>query len=102
MDPSYETVVDPVAMVGAGIGALIHVGLLAAQIGLAIFLVASGIHGLVFPDRDGKWLRRLGATHPGHSKAHLVFAFLTNKPGDRWKTPRTNALVAAAYEALGG
>lgn len=32
--------------------------------------------------------------------ADLSFAFLTNRPGDRWQTPRTQALVDAVYDAL--
>jgi len=33
--------------------------------------------------------------------AGLAFAFLTNRPGDRWQTPRTQALLDAVYGALG-
>lgn len=32
--------------------------------------------------------------------ADLAFAFLTNRPGDRWQTPRTQALLDAVYAAL--
>jgi CubicO group peptidase (beta-lactamase class C family) len=32
--------------------------------------------------------------------AGLSFGFLTNRPGDRWQTPRTQALVDAVYDAL--
>lgn len=31
----------------------------------------------------------------------VAFAYLMNRPGERWQTPRTNALVEAVYEALG-
>ena len=31
----------------------------------------------------------------------LAFGYLMNRPGQRWQTPRTNALVEAAYSALG-
>jgi CubicO group peptidase (beta-lactamase class C family) len=33
--------------------------------------------------------------------AGVAFAFLTARPGDRWQTPRTQALVDALYGALG-
>lgn len=32
--------------------------------------------------------------------ATLAFSFITNRPGDRWRTPRTYRLVAAVYDAL--
>ncbi len=31
----------------------------------------------------------------------VAFGYLMNRPGERWQTPRTNALVEALYEALG-
>lgn len=31
----------------------------------------------------------------------VAFGYLMNRPGERWQTPRTNALVGAVYEALG-
>jgi CubicO group peptidase (beta-lactamase class C family) len=34
--------------------------------------------------------------------AGVAFAFLSSRPGDRWQTPRTQALVDAVYAALGG
>jgi CubicO group peptidase (beta-lactamase class C family) len=33
--------------------------------------------------------------------AGLGFGYLMNRPGERWQTPRTNALVDAVYESLG-
>lgn len=33
--------------------------------------------------------------------AELAFAYLTNRPGDRWHNPRTVSLVEAVYAALG-
>jgi CubicO group peptidase (beta-lactamase class C family) len=33
-------------------------------------------------------------------EAALAFGYLMNRPGDRWKTPRTNALVDAVYSCL--
>lgn len=32
--------------------------------------------------------------------ASLTFAYVTNRPGDRWKAPRTQRLLAAVYESL--
>jgi CubicO group peptidase (beta-lactamase class C family) len=32
--------------------------------------------------------------------AGVAFAFLTNRPGERWQTPRTQALIDALYESL--
>ncbi|MEZ4288983.1 MAG: serine hydrolase domain-containing protein, partial [Thermoleophilia bacterium] len=31
----------------------------------------------------------------------VAFGYLMNRPGERWQTPRTNALVEAVYAALG-
>ncbi|MFK7896527.1 MAG: serine hydrolase domain-containing protein [Myxococcota bacterium] len=58
--------------------------------------------------------RPLGATGAGYGhygyggtlgfadpESGLCFAYLMNRPGQRWQTPRTNALVEAAYAALG-
>ena len=33
--------------------------------------------------------------------AGVAFAFLTNKPGDRWQTPRTQRLIESLYASLG-
>ena len=41
----------------------------------------------------------LGMADPA---ADVAFAFLTARPGDRWRTPRTGALLDALYESLGG
>jgi len=35
-------------------------------------------------------------------EAGLAFGYLMNRPGERWLTPRTNALVDAVYASLGG
>ena len=40
----------------------------------------------------------LGLADP---EADVAFAFLTARPGDRWRTPRTQALLDALYGALG-
>ncbi len=41
----------------------------------------------------------LGMADPA---AGVAFAFLTSRPGDRWQTPRTGALLEAVYGALAG
>ena len=33
--------------------------------------------------------------------AAIAFGYLMNRPGERWQTPRTNALVEAVYASLG-
>jgi len=40
----------------------------------------------------------LGFADPDSS---VAFGYLMNRPGDRWQTPRTNALVQAVYASLG-
>jgi hypothetical protein len=62
VDTTYETVVDPAAIIGSLLGMGIHALLLIVQLALAVFLIVSGAHALSFPDRDGPWLRRLGVT----------------------------------------
>jgi CubicO group peptidase (beta-lactamase class C family) len=32
--------------------------------------------------------------------AQLAFGYVMNRPGDRWQTPRTQALIEAVYESL--
>ena len=59
METTYETVVDPAAIIGSLLGMGIHALLLLVQLGLAAFLIASGVHALLLPRRDGPWFRRL-------------------------------------------
>jgi len=40
----------------------------------------------------------LGMADPA---AGVSFAFLSSRPGQRWQTPRTRALLDALYTALG-
>ncbi len=40
----------------------------------------------------------LGFADPANQ---IAFGYVRNKPGDRWRTPRTLALVDAVYESLG-
>ena len=62
MDATYETVIDPAAIIGSLLGMGIHALLLVVQLALAVFLLVSGAHALLLPGRDGPWLRRLGVT----------------------------------------
>jgi CubicO group peptidase (beta-lactamase class C family) len=34
-------------------------------------------------------------------EAGIAFSYLMNRPGERWQTPRTQALIDALYESLG-
>ena len=70
MDPSYEDIVEFKDRVWTLAVYLLHGGMVFVHAGLACFLIGSGVHNLLGPDRDGKWLRRLdahlsrGARHP--------------------------------------
>jgi hypothetical protein len=75
MDPSYETVVEVSGLLWTMVAYLIHGVVVFAQVSLACYLVASGAHGVLFADRDGVWLRRLGAIAAGGPSARL-FAML--------------------------
>ena len=71
MDPSYETVVEVSGLLWTMVAYLIHGAVVFAQVSLACFLVASGAHGMLGADRDGVWLRRLGATAVGEPNARV-------------------------------
>ena len=60
MNTPYESVVDPTTIVWTAVAGLIHVGIIASQLGLGVFLIATGSHNLFTPTLDSKWLRRLG------------------------------------------
>ncbi|MBW2295350.1 MAG: hypothetical protein JRG89_22470 [Deltaproteobacteria bacterium] len=61
MDTGYESVIDASGFVWTIAAMLIHAAIVAAQLGLCVFLGATGIHNLFFPASDTPWLRRLGA-----------------------------------------
>lgn len=59
--------------------------------------------------------RPIGANHKGYGhygyggtlgfadpESGIAFGYLMNRPGQRWQTPRTNALVDATYASIGG
>jgi hypothetical protein len=43
MDPGYQTVMDPTTIVWGALAVVIHLGVMLIQVGLAIFLVVSGL-----------------------------------------------------------
>jgi hypothetical protein len=43
MGPGYETVMDPTTVVWGALAMILHLGVMLAQIGLAVFLVGSGL-----------------------------------------------------------
>lgn len=64
MDPGYETVVDPTTIVYTMTAMVIHGVMVAAQLGLAAYLLGTGTLALLAPGLDKPWLQRLGAEHP--------------------------------------
>ncbi len=61
MDTGYETVVDPSTIVWTMTAVVIHVVTIAIQLGVATFLIGTGLLNLFAPDEDSTLLRRLGA-----------------------------------------
>ena len=61
MNTGYETVVDPTTIIWTAVAIIIHVAVVASQLGLSLFLVATGLHNLFAPRLDSAWSRRLGA-----------------------------------------
>ncbi len=47
MDPGYETVMDPTTVVWVAVAMVLHLGVMLAQVGLAVFLVGSGLRLIV-------------------------------------------------------
>jgi hypothetical protein len=56
MDPAYQTVMDPMTIVWTAVALVVHLGMMLTQVGLAIFLVVSGLRRVVAGER-----RRTGA-----------------------------------------
>jgi hypothetical protein len=65
MDPNYETVVEVAGLVWTLVAYLLHGVIVVVHASLACFLLGTGAHNLLFPDLDGVWLRRLGASGIG-------------------------------------
>lgn len=72
MDSGYENIMDTTDSVWLFVGYATHVVMLLFQSSLAAFLVASGTHNALLPDRDSVWLRRLGATRIGAPGARVT------------------------------
>ena len=71
MDLGYENIVDRSIVVWLVLAYLIHLAMVFAQAGLALFLIASGAHGLLPPGRNTWLLRRLGKARIGAPHARL-------------------------------
>lgn len=65
MDPSYETVVDPSTIVWTLSAMVIHVAMMATQVGLIVYLIVTGLLAKLSPGSDSPRLRRLGLVHVG-------------------------------------
>ena len=61
MDPTYLNVVDKADLVWTLFAYLTHIAIVFAQLSLACFLLATGVHCLLRPDAAGRRLRRIGA-----------------------------------------
>jgi hypothetical protein len=62
MDPSYETVVPIADLVWTMLVYVLHGVIAGLQVALALYLLGTGLLGLIRPELDGLWLRRLGVT----------------------------------------
>ena len=71
MDPSYETIVDVMGLLWTLFAYLTHGVIVFLHVGLACFLLATGAHDTLRPDRASTWLRRLGAVGGAESSARI-------------------------------
>jgi hypothetical protein len=60
MDPGYQTVMDPTTIVWGALAMVAHLGVMLTQVGLAVFLVASGLRLLVGSDQRSEGALRAG------------------------------------------
>ena len=60
MDPGYQTVMDPATVVWGALAVVIHLGVMLAQIGLAVFLVVTGLRLLVAGEQRREGAFRVG------------------------------------------
>ncbi|MFT5444149.1 MAG: hypothetical protein ACI8W3_003201 [Myxococcota bacterium] len=58
---AYETVIDPSNLVFTAVAMLIHAAALAAQLGLASFLIVTGLVNMVLPGFGASWYQKMGA-----------------------------------------
>jgi hypothetical protein len=82
MDPSYLNVVDTQGLVWTLVAYLIHGGIVFVQVGLAGFLLGTGIRGVASPAGPGVGWRRLGAVPDGRggAAARIVLGLLLFAP----------------------
>jgi len=71
MDPGYETIVEMKNLIWTMAVYLLHAGIAFLQTSLACFLLGTGAHGLLMPDLDRGWLRKLGAVEIGGPSTRL-------------------------------
>ena len=74
MDPGYETIVDLSDLIWTLAVYVLHGVIVFLHMSLAAFLLGTGTHNLLLPQRDGIWLRRLGATGIGGSRRRVFGA----------------------------
>ncbi len=60
MDPGYPTVMDLTTVVWSALAIAVHLGMMLAQLGLAVFLVGSGLRRVVAGERRGVGTIRAG------------------------------------------
>ena len=65
MDPTYLNIVDTEGLVWTLVAYLVHVLIVIVQVGLACFLLGTGIYGVASPSGPGVGWRRLGAVPTG-------------------------------------
>jgi hypothetical protein len=53
MDPGYQAVMDPTTIVWGALAAVLHLGVMITQVGLAVFLVLAGMRRLAAD--EGRW-----------------------------------------------
>ena len=75
MDPGYQTVMDPTTVVWGALAMVLHLGVMLAQVGLAAFLIVSGLRLVVGSEqrREGALRIALGALLMGPLLAGASF-----------------------------
>ncbi len=74
MDTGYEIVIDPFSIVWTLSAVLIHVAMMAVQLGLVLFLIGIGLAALFLPQLDAPWAHRFGAMRAGAPNARIYGA----------------------------
>lgn len=71
MDPNYETIIETKNLIWTMAVYLLHAVIVFLHASLALFLLATGTHDLLMPDRGRGWLRKLGTIVIGGPKTRL-------------------------------